>query len=69
MRKYVIFMIIIAFFIFFQSTPFYENLGIRDVQPDFVLIILSIASFLTVLALRRELRALRATVESGRNEG
>jgi rod shape-determining protein MreD len=45
-RKYVIFIILIAFFIFFQSTLFYENLNIRDVQPDFIIIILSIASFL-----------------------
>ena len=45
-RKYVIFIVLIAFFIFFQSTLFYENLNIRDVHPDFVIIILSIAAFL-----------------------
>jgi rod shape-determining protein MreD len=45
-RRYAIFIILIAFFIFFQSTLFYTNISIRNVQPDFVLIVLSIAAFL-----------------------
>jgi len=46
MRKYVVFILLLAFFVFFQSTLFYERINIRDVGPDFILIILSIASFL-----------------------
>jgi rod shape-determining protein MreD len=45
-RKYVVFIILIAFSIFFQSTLFFTNINIRGVNPDFVLIILAIASFL-----------------------
>jgi rod shape-determining protein MreD len=46
LKKYIAFIVLIAFFIFFQSTLFYTNLDIRGVNPDFVLIILSIAAFL-----------------------
>ena len=46
MRKYVVFILLLAFFVFFQSTLFFEKINIRDVSPDFVLIILSIAAFL-----------------------
>ena len=46
MRKYVVFILLLAFFIFFQSTLFYDRINIRDVTPDFILIILSVAAFL-----------------------
>ncbi len=46
MRKYVVFILLLAFFVFFQSTLFYEKINLRDVSPDFILIILSIAAFL-----------------------
>lgn len=38
MKRYIIFVIIILFFIFIQSTPFYENISIQDVYPDLILI-------------------------------
>ena len=46
MRKYVVFVLLLAFFVFFQSTLFYEKINLRDVGPDFILIILTIAAFL-----------------------
>ncbi len=46
MRKYVVFILLLAFFVFFQSTLFYDKINLRDVSPDFILIILSIAAFL-----------------------
>ncbi len=38
MKRYIIYVIIILFFIFIQSTPFYENISIQDVYPDLILI-------------------------------
>jgi rod shape-determining protein MreD len=46
MKKYILFVILMGFFIFFQSTPLYENIGIRGVQPDFILITLCAAAYM-----------------------
>jgi rod shape-determining protein MreD len=46
MKKYILFIVLLGFFIFFQSTPLYENINIRGVQPDFLLIILCTAAYI-----------------------
>ena len=46
MKKYIIFIVLIAGFIFLQSSPFYENISVRGVTPDFLLIMVSIAGFI-----------------------
>jgi len=46
LRKYIIFVVILSFFIFFQSTNIYTRLNVNGVQPDFLLIGLSITAFL-----------------------
>ena len=45
MRKYILFIVLIGFFIFLQSTMFYERVSIRGVQPDFVLIVVCVAAY------------------------
>jgi len=45
-KKYIIFVIVTGFFIFFQSTSFYEGLNVKGVNPDFLLITISIAAFI-----------------------
>ncbi len=45
-KKYIIFIVLIAAFLFFQSSPFYENISLRGVTPDFLLIMISIAAFI-----------------------
>jgi rod shape-determining protein MreD len=46
MKRYIGFLLLLGFFIFFQSTVFYSELSLRGVQPDFVLIILCIAAYI-----------------------
>jgi len=46
LKKYIIFIVLIVFFIFLQSTNIYTHLNLNGVQPDFLLIIISISSFL-----------------------
>jgi rod shape-determining protein MreD len=46
-KRYVVFIIFIVLAIFFQSTSLYDNINVRDATPDFVLIIICIAAFLT----------------------
>jgi rod shape-determining protein MreD len=45
-KRYIIFILLIGFFVFFQSTLFYSNMNIQGVNPDFLLITLSITAFL-----------------------
>ena len=47
MKRFIVFIIFVAIAVFFQSTALYERIGIRDTSPDFVLIIICIAAFLT----------------------
>jgi rod shape-determining protein MreD len=44
-KKYIIFLILFGFFIFFQSTNMYSRLAVRGVTPDFLLITVSITAF------------------------
>jgi len=46
MKRYLIFILLLIFFIFLQSTHFFPLLSIGEVSPDFLLIIISIASFI-----------------------
>lgn len=46
MKKYLVIIIFLSFFVFFQSTSFYSKLGFRDVNPDFILIGVSLSAFL-----------------------
>lgn len=45
MKKYIIFILLIIGFIFLQSSSIYDNLSIRGVTPDFLLIVISLAAF------------------------
>jgi len=45
-KRYIIFIVLLGFFVFFQSTNIYDNLTVREVTPDFLLITVSIAGFL-----------------------
>jgi rod shape-determining protein MreD len=45
MRRYILFIIVIGFFIFLQSTAFYDKASIRGVQPDLVLIAVCITAY------------------------
>lgn len=47
MKRFVVFIIFIALAVFFQSTPLYDKINVKDVAPDFILIIVCIAAFLT----------------------
>ena len=47
MKRFVVFIIFVALAVFFQSTALYDKIGIRDTTPDFVLIIVCIAAFLS----------------------
>ena len=47
MKRFVVFIIFIALAVFFQSTVLYDKISIKDVAPDFILIIVCIAAFLT----------------------
>ena len=47
MKRFIVFIIFIAIAIFFQSTAFYDKISIRDVTPDFILIMVCIAAFLS----------------------
>lgn len=47
MKRFAVFIIFIALAIFFQSTALYDKIGIKDVTPDFILIIVCITAFLT----------------------
>jgi rod shape-determining protein MreD len=44
-KKYIIFILLIIGFIFLQSSSVYDNLSIRGVTPDFLLIVISLAAF------------------------
>jgi len=44
-KKYIIFILLIIGFIFLQSSSIYDNLSIRGVTPDFLLIVISLAAF------------------------
>lgn len=46
MKKYLVFIILFALFIFFQSTDIYSGISINGIAPDFILIILSIGAFI-----------------------
>jgi rod shape-determining protein MreD len=46
-KRFVVFIIFIALAVFFQSTPLYDKINVKDVAPDFILIIVCIAAFLT----------------------
>lgn len=46
MKRYLIFILLLSFFIFLQSTTFYSRVAVGEVSPDLLLIILSIASFI-----------------------
>lgn len=46
MKKYLLFILLFAAFIFFQSTDLYSHISVNSVGPDFILIVLSIAAFL-----------------------
>lgn len=47
MKRFVVFIIFIALAVFFQSTSLYDKINVKDVAPDFILIIVCIAAFLT----------------------
>ncbi|MFW6180914.1 MAG: rod shape-determining protein MreD [Spirochaetota bacterium] len=46
MKKYILFIVLIGFFIFLQSTIFYESVSLQGVQPDFVLIVVCVAAYI-----------------------
>jgi rod shape-determining protein MreD len=46
-KRYVVFIIFVVLAIFFQSTSLYDNINVRNAAPDFILIILCIAAFLS----------------------
>jgi len=45
-KKYIVFIVFIIGFIFLQSAPFYENIGIRGVSPDLLLIMVSLSALI-----------------------
>ena len=47
MKRYVVFIIFVVLAIFFQSTFLYDKIIVRSAAPDFVLIIICIAAFLS----------------------
>lgn len=46
MKRYLLFILLIAFFIFLQSSPLSDHLALRGVSPDLILIAVSLAAFL-----------------------
>jgi len=46
-KRYVVFIIFVVLAIFFQSTSLYDKINVRTAAPDFVLIIICIAAFLS----------------------
>jgi len=44
-KKYALYTIIVVFLLFFQSSSLYSGLGIRDVNPDFLLLIVCSLAF------------------------
>lgn len=46
MKKYLVFIVLFSFFIFFQSTDIYSGIGINGINPDFILIVLTIGAFI-----------------------
>ena len=47
MKKYIGFIIFLALSLFLQSTDFYDEFSIRSVSPDFLLIFIALAGFIT----------------------
>ncbi|MGQ9614790.1 MAG: rod shape-determining protein MreD [Spirochaetota bacterium] len=46
MKKYLLSIVLFALFIFFQSTDIYSGISINGINPDFILIILTIEAFI-----------------------
>ncbi len=46
MKRYIIILVLLGFFVFFQSTNMYYSLAVQGVTPDFLLITVSTAGFI-----------------------